>query len=257
MHPQPLQVLVLLVERAGETVTREEIQHCLWGDYTFVDFERGINFCINQVRSALGDDAEKPRYIETHPRRGYRFIAPVSAVVEATAHPRAFDSLAVLPLLNATADSETEYLSEGISESVINLLSQFPNLRVIPRTSAFRYKSREVDLKVIARDLKVRTVITGKLVKHGDRVIVTTELVDVANDAQLWGGQFSRKLEDIFELQEDLARQISESLRLRLTPDDEKCLARRPTQNREAYQSLLKSKYFIAKSTAEGLKRGI
>ncbi|HET7751812.1 MAG TPA: serine/threonine-protein kinase, partial [Terriglobales bacterium] len=100
---------------------------------------------------------------------------------------RVFDSLAVLPLVNATGDPETEYLSDGISESIINLLSQLPNLRVIPRTSAFRCKGREADLKAVARDLKVRTVLTGKLIQRGDRLVVQTELVDVENDAQLWG----------------------------------------------------------------------
>jgi serine/threonine protein kinase/tetratricopeptide (TPR) repeat protein len=167
------------------------------------------------------------------------------------------DSLAVLPLVNVAGDPETEYLSDGISESIINLLSQLPNLRVIPRTSAFRYKGREADLKAVGRDLNVRTVLTGKLIHHGDRLVVQTELVDVVNDAQLWGGQYNRKLEDIFELQEEVARQISENLRLRLTPEDEKRLAKRPTQNREAYQFLLKADYFLTKVTHEGLQRGM
>ena len=150
-----------------------------------------------------------------------------------------------------------KYLSDGISESIINLLSQLPNLRVIPRTSAFRYKGRESDLIAVGRDLKVRTVLTGKMIQRGDRLVVQTELVDVANDAQLWGGQFIRKLDDIFEVQEELARQISEKLRLRLTPEDEKRLAKRPTQNREAYQLSLKAQYHLAKSTPEGLQRGM
>jgi TolB-like protein/cytochrome c-type biogenesis protein CcmH/NrfG len=260
IHPQPLQVLILLVEHSGQTVTREEIQRCLWGDNTFVDFERGINFCVNQIRVALGDDAEEPRYVETLPRRGYRFVAPVSTVaapgVEKHVSAR-FDSIAVLPLVNVASDPESEYLSDGVSESIINLLSQLPNLRVIPRTSAFRYKGREADLKTIGRDLKVRTVLTGKLILRGDRLVVQTELVDVVNDAQLWGGQFNRKLEDIFEVQEELARQISENLRLRLTPEDDKRLAKRPTQNREAYQFLLKAHYYLTKSNSQGLQRGL
>jgi TolB-like protein/lipoprotein NlpI len=163
----------------------------------------------------------------------------------------------VLPLVNTTGDPETEYLSDGISESIINLLSQLPNLRVIPRTSAFRYKGREADLKTVGRDLKVRTVLTGKLIQRGDRLVVQTELVDVVNDAQLWGGQFNRRLEDILELQEELARQISENLRLRLTPEDEKRLAKRSTQNREAYQFLLKADYHMNKWTPDGLQRGM
>src|SRR5215472_16535814 len=260
IHPQPLQLLLLLVERPGQTVTREEIQRCLWGDNTFIDFERGINFCVNQIRVALGDDAEKPRYVATLPRRGYRFVSPVSLVAAPRVEqsvPERLDSVAVLPLVNAAADPETEYLGDGISESIINLLSQLPNLRVIPRTSAFRYKGREADLKAVGRDLKVRTILTGKMIQRGDRLVVQTELVDVANDAQLWGGQFNRKLEDIFEVQEELAHQISEKLRLRLTPEDEKRLAKRPTLNREAYQFLLKAHYYLTKYTSESLQRGV
>jgi TolB-like protein len=124
-----------------------------------------------------------------------------------------------LPLINASGDPETEYLSDGISDSIINLLSQLPNLRVIPRTTAFRYKGREADLRTVGRDLKVRTVLTGRVIQRGDRLIVQTELVNVVNDAQLWGGRFNRKLEDILDVQEELARQISENLRLRVVAE--------------------------------------
>src|SRR5262249_42842774 len=120
-----------------------------------------------------------------------------------------------------------------------------------------RYKGREADLKAVGRDLNVRTVLTGKLIQRGDRLVVQTELVDVVNDAQLWGGQFNRKLEDIFEVQEELARQISENLRLRLTREDEKRLAKRPTQNREAYEMLLKAQFHMNKWTPEGFQRGM
>ena len=162
-----------------------------------------------------------------------------------------------MPLVNTTGDPETEYLSDGISESIINSLSRFPNLRVIPRTSAFRYKGRQADLKKVGRELKVRTVLTGKLIQRGDRLVVQAELVDVANDAQLWGAQFSRKLEDIFQVQEEVARQICANLQVQLTPEDDKRLAKRPTQNRQAYQFLLKAHYYLTKSTAEGLQQGL
>jgi len=116
-------------------------------------------------------------------------LAPVAGIaptlVSGTGLPRTLDSLAVLRLVNAAGDPETEYFSDGISESIINLLSQLPNLRVVPRTSAFRFKGREADLKTVGRDLKVRTVLTGKMIQRGDRLVVQTELVDVANDAQL------------------------------------------------------------------------
>ncbi|HSZ03109.1 MAG TPA: protein kinase [Terriglobales bacterium] len=222
--------------------------------------EEIINKCLEKDRnlryqhaSDVRTDLQRlKRDTESAPAAG---IAPVS--VSTTCPPRTLDSLAVLPLANVTGDPETEYLSDGISESIINLLSQLPTLRVIPRTSAFRYKGREADLRTVGYDLNVRTVLTGKLIHRGDRLVVQTELVDVVNDAQLWGGQYNRKLEDIFELQEELARQICENLRLRLTPEDEKRLAKRPTRNREAYQFLLKADYFLMKFTPEGLQQGM
>ncbi len=224
------------------------------------DLERIINKCLDKDRNLRYQHAADVRTDLQRLKRdtdSARFVS-VTLGADATSRlPRSVDSLAVLPLLNATGDPETEYLSDGISESIINLLSQLPNLRVIPRTSAFRYKGREADLKTVGRDLKVRTVLTGKMIQRGDRLVVQTELVDLANDAQLWGGHFNRKLEDIFDLQEELARQISENLRLRLTPEDEKRLARRPTQNRDAYQFLLKAQYHLNRPSRESLQRGL
>ena len=256
----PFGILTMLLEKPGRLVTREELRQKLWPKDTFVDFEAGLNTAIRKLRNALGDDTQKPRFVETVPRHGYRFIAQtemtgLSHDSQATTHD--VDSLAVLPLVNATGDPETEYLSDGISESIINSLSQLPNLRVVPRTSAFPYKGREADLKTVGRELKVRTILTGKMIQRGVRLVVQTELVDVVNDAQLWGGQFNRKLEDIFDVQEELARQISENLRLRLTPEDEKRLSKRPTQNRDAYHCLLKAQYHFNKPTRESFQRGL
>ena len=256
---QPLQVLQMLLKLPGEMVSRDELIRALWPGGGFGDFDHGLNKVMNRLRDLLGDSADSPKFIQTVARRGYRFIAPVTTgrATPVVAMAANIPSLAVLPLFNATGDPETEYLSDGISESVINLLSQLPNLRVIPRTSAFRYREREVDLKAVGRDLNVRAVLTGKLIRRGDRLVVQTELVDVANDAQLWGGQVSRKLEDVFEVQEEVARQISENLRLRLTPEDEKRLTKRSTQNREAYRFLLKAQYHTNKITPEGYQRGM
>jgi TolB-like protein/Tfp pilus assembly protein PilF len=249
----------MLLKRPGEMVTRDELIRRLWPGGGFGDFDHGLNKVMNKLRDVLGDSVESPKFIETVARRGYRFIAPVThgTATSVVAVTTGIASLAVLPLVNATGDPETEYLSDGISESIINSLSRFPNLRVIPRTSAFRFKGREADLKKVGRDLKVRTVLTGKVIQRGDRLVVQTELVDVANDAQLWGGQFNRKLEDIFEVQEEVARQISENLRLRLTPEDEKRLTKRSTQNRDAYQFFLKAQYHTNKMTPEGFQRGM
>ena len=283
VEPKVMEVLVCLASRPGESISKETIMKTVWPN-TFVSDDALIR-CVCELRRVFEDDARTQTLIQTIPKRGYRLVVPVehtsanaflsgSAVTRkwnaeaarlaasdpasvSSKLPRAFDSLAVLPLANATGDPETEYLSDGISESIINLLSQLPNLRVIPRTSAFRYKGREDDLKTVGRDLKVRTVLTGKLKHCGDRLVVQTELVDVANDAQLWGGQFNRKLDDIFEMQEELARQICEMLRVGLTPEDEKRLTKRPTQNREAYQMLLKAQFHANKWSPEGIRRGL
>ena len=222
-----------------------------------VELERIIEKCLEKDRNLRYQHASEVRTDLQRLKRDTESARGTQASVSSMPLPRTFDSIAVLPLVNAAGDPETEYLSDGISESIINLLSRFHNLRVIPRTSAFRYKGRKVDLEKVGRDLKVRAILTGKLIQRGDRLVVQTELVDVANDAQLWGGQFNRKLEDIFEVQEELARQISENLRLRLTPEDEKRLTKRSTKNREAYQFLLKAQYHTNKMTPEGYQRGM
>jgi len=170
---------------------------------------------------------------------------------------KTIDSLLVLPFVNASGDPEMEYLSDGITEAIMNSLAQFPKLRVLPRNTAFRYKGREADAQGVGRELNVRAVLTGRVMQRGDALIVSAELMDVAQEAQLWGERYNRKLDDIFEVQAEVARQISEKLRLRLTPEEKKRLAKQPTHNREAYQLFLKAQYFANKWTPEGLRQGM
>jgi TolB-like protein/Tfp pilus assembly protein PilF len=162
---------------------------------------------------------------------------------------KAIDSLAILPLTNETNDPETEYLSDGITESLINNLSQLPKLRVLPRSTVFLYKDCEMDLAELSRELKVRAVLTGRVVQRGDTLTIKVELVDVARQAHLCGGTFSRKLDDIFVVQEEIARQISEHMRLHLSPQDKNKLAARDTGSPEAYQAFLRALYFWNKWT--------
>jgi len=162
---------------------------------------------------------------------------------------KAIDSLAILPLTNETHDPETDYLSDGITETLINNLSQLPKLRVLPRSTVFRYKGREIDPTALSRELGVRAVLTGRVVHRGDTLTIKVELVDGARQAHLWGGNFSRKLDDIFAVQEEIARQISEHMRLHLSPLEKKKLAARDTGNREAYQAFLRALYFWNKWT--------
>jgi len=163
--------------------------------------------------------------------------------------PKAVDSLAILPLANETGDPETEYLSDGITEMLINNLSQLPKLRVLPRSTVFLYKGCEMDLAELSRELNVRAVLTGRVVQRGDTLTIKVELVDVARQAHLWGGNFSRKLDDIFAVQEEIARQISEHMRLHLSPQEKNKLAARDTGSPEAYQAFLRALYFWNKWT--------
>jgi serine/threonine protein kinase/TolB-like protein/Tfp pilus assembly protein PilF len=167
------------------------------------------------------------------------------------------DSLAVLPLANASADPGTEYLSDGITESIINTLSQLPGLKVMARATVFRYKGKEVDIEEVKRDLGVRAVMTGRVLQFGDQLIIKTELVDTADGSQLWGEQYKRLAADIFEVQEEISKEISEKLRIKLTGEERKLLVKRYTDNTEAYRLYLKGRFCLSKMTKEALGNAI
>ena len=180
---------------------------------------------------------------------------PVAAA--AIGPPDAIDSLAVLPFINASGNPDTEYLSDGIAETLINNLTQMPRLRVVPRSKAFRYKGQDIDLQIVGRQLNVRTLLTGKVLQRGDTLNVQAELVDVQSDAQLWGERFNRTMTDIFTVEEEIARQIAEKLRLELSGRDRERLLGRQTENTAAYHQYLRGKYHWNKRTGEGLSAAI
>jgi TolB-like protein/Flp pilus assembly protein TadD len=252
LQPQPFKLLSLLVSRAGQLVTREEIQDQLWEKDTFVDFEQGLNVCIRQIRIALNDTPVAPRFIETVPRRGYRFIAQTTQV----ARPTPVNSLAVLPFENSSGDPDLEYLCQGIAESLINTLSELQQLRVVPRQTAFRFKSI-VDLAKMASELNLRAAVSGRVILLGDSINVQAELVDLETHSQLWGGQFSRKLSNILELQEEISDEICQHLRLQLNRHESPRLRKRSAQNSEAYQLYLRGRYCSEKRTQEELHKAI
>jgi eukaryotic-like serine/threonine-protein kinase len=167
------------------------------------------------------------------------------------------DSVAVLPFANASGDPNAEYLSDGISESLINSLSQLPHLRVMSRSSAFRYKGKQIDAETVGRELGVRAIFEGRVMQHGDDLEVSAELVDARDDSHIWGEQYSRKSADIFALQEDLAKEITTALRMHLSGEDEKRMEKSYTANPEAYQNYLKGRYWWNKRTAESINKGI
>jgi TolB-like protein/Tfp pilus assembly protein PilF len=169
----------------------------------------------------------------------------------------AFDSVAVLPFTNQGNNTETEYLSDGMTEEIINSLSRLPQLRVMARTTVYRYKGRDEDPRKIGRDLGVGAVLVGRVLSRGDSYTMQTELVDVSNGTQLWGNQYKGKLDDILGLREEIALQVSENLRVRLNGVEKSEIVKRTTQNVEAYQLYLKGRYFWNKRTADGLLQAL
>jgi eukaryotic-like serine/threonine-protein kinase len=167
------------------------------------------------------------------------------------------DSVAVLPFVNASGDPNAEYLSDGITESLINSLSQLPNLKIKSRDSVFRYKGQEVDAEQVGRRLDVRAIFKGRLTQQGDNLAISAELIDTRNDDHIWGQQYNRKFTEIFALQDEIAKEITTALRLRLTGGDEKRLAKRYTENTEAYQLYLKGRYYWNRQGADNLNKGI
>ncbi|HJW14110.1 MAG TPA: protein kinase, partial [Thermoanaerobaculia bacterium] len=170
---------------------------------------------------------------------------------------RAIDSIAILPFANASGDPEAEYLSDGITETIISQLSRLPHLRVMARSTVFRYKGSGVDPIAAGRELKVGAVVTGRVFHRGDDLVIKTELVDLADGSQLWGERHARKIADVLAIENEIAERISESLRLKLTGEEKEQLVRRSTESQEAYRLYLRGRFFWNKRTEEGLRRGI
>ncbi len=270
------ETLLALVRQSGHLLEKDELMKAVWAD-TFVE-ESNLSQTIFLLRRALGQNDGNEKYIETVPRRGYRFIAPVtesrapraeradkkparkprsSKKPAARVRDKVVNSLAVLPLVNESSDENAEYLSDGITETIINSLSQLPQLHVMAHSSVLRYKGREVDPQEVGRELSVRAVLTGRVLQLGGRLIIRTELVDVANGWQLWGEQYDRPPSDILEVQEEIAQNISDKLKLKLTRDEKKRLAKRYTENTEAYHLYLRGRYFLNKYHEESVLKGI
>jgi TolB-like protein/Tfp pilus assembly protein PilF len=256
LERHPMDLLILLVERRGQLVSRADIVKRLWNPGVFVDIEMGVHTAIRKLRQALRDSRESPAFVETISGKGYRFIAPVNSVLLGR-QQEAIESVAVLPFANDSADPDAEYLSDGITETLINNLSQIGNLRVVARTTMFRYQGKDIDPQKAGNDLHVRAVVSGRLLQRGSTLIVRAELMDVATGAQLWGGQYNRKSEDVFALQEDLSREISEKLRLQLTGDEKQRLTKRYTEDAEAYRLYLKGRYHWNKRSPAGLQKAL
>ena len=333
LQEQPCQILALLLEHRGEMVSRDELQRRLWPSDTFVDFDHSLNTAVMRLREALTDSSENPRFIETLPRRGYRFVAPVDVswapanetasaqtgeittspsvlakdgsmlppllpVLSATPSnrsdrvqrpvvlsatmvligivlagalgarylresaavnppPEQITSLVVLPLENLSADKDQAYFADGMTDELIAHLAKIRSLRVISRTSSMEYKGTHKPLSQIARDLNVDAVVEGTVVRSGDRVRITAELVQVATDRHLWAETYESQLGDILALQSHVASAIVNEIRIKLTPEDQQRLASSRPVSTESYENYLKGRYYWNKRSQEGLTKAI
>jgi serine/threonine-protein kinase len=236
------------------------------------DYTSELRTTPTQTRALLETVTDSPAPVSTDataglPKRtrwmpyavlGGVLVSALIAFVVYSLWPRpTINSVAVLPFVNDSNDPNVEYLSDGITESIINSLSQLPELKVMSRNAAFRFKGKGLDAVEAGRNLKVGAVLTGRLLKRDDRFVIKAELIDVADGSQLWGDEYNSSLADIFSVQDEVSKKISQSLRLRLSGADEQKLAKRYTHDAEAYQLYLKGRYFWNKRNEEGFRNGI
>jgi TolB-like protein/Flp pilus assembly protein TadD len=264
VRPQPFQVLVALVARPGDIVTREELRRLLWPTETFVDFEHGLNTTIRELRSLLNDSANEPRFIETLPKLGYRVIVPVTTTEPPCSESRREKSaarrgasVAVLPFVNLSADPESEVFSDGITEDVITHLAKIKSLKVISRTSVMALKTRDCGLREIGERLGVATLLEGSVRRAGSRVRIVAQLIDCATDGHLWTETYDRELTDIFAIQTDVALKIATALRAELSHDERSRVGRRPTDDLAAYELYLHGRTWFHHFTDEGYRRSL
>jgi TolB-like protein/Tfp pilus assembly protein PilF len=246
LQEQPFQILQVLLQRPGEIVTREELQQKIWPSDTFVDFDHGLYNAIKRLREALGDSAETPRFVETLSRRGYRFVGTIERDA-----PRV-RSLAVLPLENLSRDPEQEYFAEGMTESLITTLAKIGELRVVSRTSIMLYKGVRKPLREIARELGVDAIVEGTVLRAGDRVRITAQLIDAAKEAHLWAESYERDLRDVLTLQSEVAQAVAREVRVKLTPQEQAHLGQVHPVDPEAYEAYLKGRYHWNRRSGEG-----
>jgi TolB-like protein/Tfp pilus assembly protein PilF len=296
----------MLLERPGELVTREEICQKLWSADTFVDFDHSLGTAINKIREALNDSAAEPRFVETLPRRGYRFIAPVVSLDPEPESPRlpaapakvesksqsffwvvaagitalclaaalitwnvqdarewllskltsqpSIRSIAVLPLMNLSNDPNQQFFADGVTDELITNLAQISSLRVISHTSAMAYLGTHKSAPQIARELGVDALVEGSVVRSGNRVRITTQLIHAASDRHLWAHSYDRELSDVLTVQGEVTREIAASISLRLTPEETVQLSRSHPVNPEVAILYFKGSYFLSKLDAPRAK---
>lgn len=305
LQRQPLQVLTALLERPGQIVSREELRTLLWPAEVFVDFEHSLNSAVKKLRYALNDDSVTPRFIETIPRKGYRFVIPVvrgnaepvktEPITKADAADKhrpwrkpapvfacvllgimvlalvvfrqriwrhvvpgkaLIESVAVLPLQNLSRDPDQEYFADGLTDALITDLGKLGTVRVISRTSVMRYKGIAKSLPAIARELGVDAVVEGTVLRSGDHVRITTQLVRADPEEHLWAGSYERDLSNVLLMQDELSRNIDGQIQKKVGKDETQGPDARGVDP-QAYDLYLHGRYFVDKRLEDATRRAI
>ena len=311
LQGQPLQVLEALMRRSGDVVTREELRAQIWKTDTFVDFDHSLHNAIARLREVLGDSPENPRYIETLPRRGYRFLVPVeshdglrsagtpapvpvaiSTDIERRAygrrakllalvlmvaivligilsvkrvrqglfgqpHSHRIGSLAVLPLVDLSGNPDQDFFADGMTEALITDLGKISALRVISRTSVVQYKGTKKTLPEIARELNVDALVEGTVLRSGNRLRITANLVQASPERHLWAESYESEVGDILTLQAQVAQAVAREIQVKLTPQEQKLLGNARPVNPKAHDDYLKGRYLCNKDTRGPIDKGI
>ena len=263
-----IEVLLLLLKKSPAVVERESFMNEIWPD-TFVE-EGSLTVSISEIRKAVGRGSDGRHYIETLPGRGYRFTPEPKRVIisPSVQPPHKFETsqspqstteraIAVLPFINTSSDPSLDYLADGFAETIINRLSHLNELRVKASGSSFRFRGREAAWSEISRELGVVAIVTGRLFQLREKLIVRVALVDAISGNQLWGEQYDRNSSDLIEVQVEISAEVAKQLRIRLTGEDERRLAKRSTDSHEAYRAYLKGRYFWSKRPQAGFMKGL
>jgi len=258
LREQLFVVLSMLLEHAGELVTREELQKRLWPGDVFVDFEVNLNTAIARLREALGDSAERPRFIETLPKRGYRFIGSVELPARPPGPtPSTRAKIVVLPFANLSGDPEQEYLSDAFTEELITRLAgQAPGqLGVIARTTAMHYKGSHKDVTRIGHELGVDYVIEGSLRRAGDQVAMNVQLIQTTDRTHLFARKYNAEMGDLFTLQTRIAEDVATHIPSVSRPRAVGQIRKKPTENPLAYELYLLGRHHMGKGIPEGFAK--
>lgn len=260
LGPKVFDTLLALLERRGQVVEKDELIEILWPD-SFVE-EGSLTQNISLLRRALGETSQGSNYIETLPRRGYRFVAQVKEISEANVAPQAEPgaapkSIAVLPFKPLSPDGSDAHLGLGMTDTLITRLSNLSRITVRPTSAVLRYAGIEQDPLAAGHELKVEAVLEGSLRRAGERIRVTVQLVSVAEQRPLWAGKFDEHFTDIFAVEDSISERVAAALMLQLSAVERRLLTQRPTTNAEAYQLCLKGRYLFSHQTEEGVRRAI